>query len=210
MVNHHHQRHLKIRITFLSCSAGGFPYRGSTENKKISDVADDVGDGIRQSTAEHLAKPQNLQILRNTTVTVTMDVATIGVEALIGRRQVRVQANEEVILSAGAINSPQLLMLSGIGNAEHLRDVGIAPIVDAVGVGQNLMDHLEVYVQQACTEPLSLYKDLGLWVEQNWSSWLYNQTGLGATNHFEVYGFMRSDSSQPYPNIHFSAGSDVL
>ena len=128
----------------------------------------------------------------------------LGVEALIRGRLLRVHANEEVILSAGAINSPQLLMLSGIGDADHLREVGVTPVVDSAGVGQNLMDHLEVYVQQACTQPLSLYKDLGLWGRMKIGlRWLYNQSGLGATNHFEAGGFMRSDLSQPYPNIQF-------
>ena len=77
-------------------------------------------------------------------------------------------------------------------------------MVDSAGVGQNLMDHLEVYVQQACTQPLSLYKDLGLWGRMKIGlRWLFNQSGLGATNHFEAGGFMRSDLSQPYPNIQF-------
>ena len=189
----------------------GFAYRedlNDGEQEGFGPLPMTVGDGIRQSTARaYLAEPRkNLQILRNTTVSqVVMDRGrALGVEALIRGRLLRVNANEEVILSAGAINSPQLLMLSGIGDADHLREVGVTPVVDSAGVGQNLMDHLEVYVQQACTQPLSLYKDLGLWGRMKIGlRWLFNQSGLGATNHFEAGGFMRSDLSQPYPNIQF-------
>ena len=95
-------------------------------------------------------------------------------------------------------------MLSGVGEADQLKQLGINAIVDSPNVGKNLMDHLEVYVQQACTQPLSLYKDLGLIGRAKIGlRWLYDQSGLGATNHFEAGGFIRSSDSQPYPDIHF-------
>ncbi len=111
---------------------------------------------------------------------------------------------DEIVISAGAINSPQLLMLSGIGPAAELAPLGIDVRVDLPGVGKNLMDHLEVYVQQACTQPLSLYKDLTLSGRLRiGAQWLLTRTGLGATNHFEAGGFIRSDMQQPYPDIQF-------
>jgi choline dehydrogenase len=86
-----------------------------------------------------------------------------GVEvSLGGKRPVRVRGSE-VILAGGAFNSPQLLQLSGIGNAEHLRSVGVDPVHDLPGVGENLQDHLEVYVQHACTQPVSLNPNLQFW-----------------------------------------------
>ncbi|NCF32019.1 MAG: choline dehydrogenase [Proteobacteria bacterium] len=189
----------------------GYAYRedlNDGEQEGFGPLPMTVGDGVRQSSSRsYLARPgKNLRILRNATVTnVVMDHhRAIGVEALVKGRRITVRADQEVILSAGAINSPQLLMLSGIGNAEHLRHVGIEALIDAPGVGENLMDHLEVYVQQVCTEPLSLYKDLSYWGRMKIGMrWLYNQSGLGATNHFEAGGFMRSDPSQPYPDIQF-------
>tara|TARA_A100001015_G_scaffold151114_1_gene167577 strand:+ start:64 stop:1023 length:960 start_codon:yes stop_codon:yes gene_type:complete len=147
-----------------------------------------------------------LRILKHAQVTKVdvRDGKANAVEVKIGRRQITVDAAQEVILSAGSINSPQLLMLSGIGEPNQLSKHGIGVVVESPGVGQNLMDHLEVYVQQACTEPLSLYKDLSHWGRIKIGlRWLYNQSGLGATNHFEAGGFIRSSESQPYPDIQF-------
>ena len=108
----------------------------------------------------------------------------------------------EVILCGGAINSPQLLQLSGIGDAERLRRLGIDVVADLPGVGENLQDHLEVYIQHACTQPVSMqpylkhrYKPiLG-------AQWLLLRGGPAATNHFEGGGFIRSNSDVLYPNL---------
>ncbi len=189
----------------------GFAYRedlNDGEQEGFGPLPMTVADGVRQSAARsYLAQPRkNLRILRNALATkvVTQQGRAVGVEARVQGQRTVIQADQEVILSAGAINSPQLLMLSGIGDANHLRDVGINAVVSSPGVGQNLMDHLEVYVQQACTKPLSLYKDLSTWGRLKIGArWLYNQTGLGATNHFEAGGFMRSGPSEPYPDIQF-------
>ena len=110
----------------------------------------------------------------------------------------------EVILSGGAINSPQLLQLSGIGDAEHLRSVGVDPVHHLPGVGENLQDHLEVYVQHSCTQPVSLNPNLQFWRRPFiGAAWLFGRTGPGASNHFEGGGFARSNDDVDYPNLMF-------
>jgi choline dehydrogenase len=119
-----------------------------------------------------------------------------------GRRRHRVAAGE-VILCGGAFNSPQLLQVSGIGAAAHLEAVGVRPVHDLPGVGEHLQDHLEVYVQHACTEPVSL-NPLMKWRHRPWIGlqWLARR-GPGATNHFEAGGFIRSNDTVGYPNVMF-------
>ena len=110
----------------------------------------------------------------------------------------------EVILSGGAINSPQLLQLSGIGNAEHLKSVGVDVVHHLPGVGENLQDHLEVYVQHSCTQPVSLNPNLQFWRRPFiGAAWLFGRTGPGASNHFEAGGFARSNEDVDYPNLMF-------
>jgi choline dehydrogenase len=110
----------------------------------------------------------------------------------------------EVILCGGAFNSPQLLQLSGVGNAAELEALGIPAVLDLPGVGENLQDHLEVYVQYACKEPVSVYPAL---LKRNWPwvgfLWLFGRTGPAATNHFEAGGFIRSNGDVAYPNVQF-------
>ena len=114
------------------------------------------------------------------------------------------RAGSEVILAAGAINSPKLLMLSGIGPAGHLNDLGIEVIADRAGVGANLQDHLEVYIQMAARQPVSLYKYWSL-VGKAYvgARWLFTRTGPGASNQFESGGFVRSRAGIDYPDIQF-------
>ena len=116
-----------------------------------------------------------------------------GVEVVERGRGTRVEAGE-VILCGGAINSPQLLQLSGVGNALDLDAIGVDVVHDLPGVGENLQDHLEVYVQYACKEPVSVAPSL------QWRNrpgvglrWLFLHSGPGATNHFEGGGFVRSN-----------------
>jgi choline dehydrogenase len=127
----------------------------------------------------------------------------IGVEALFGARRERIMGGE-VILCGGAINSPQLLMLSGVGGAGHLRSRGIDVVHDSPGVGEHLQDHLEVYVQHACTRPVSMQPALEWW---RWPwiglEWLFGGRGPAATNHFEAGGFIRSNADVAYPNVMF-------
>ena len=125
-----------------------------------------------------------------------------GVEVSHRGRNRTVEA-AEVISCSGAINTPQLLQLSGIGPAEVLSDAGVTPVVDLPGVGENLQDHLEVYVQYACNEPVSLAPQLAQW-RKPWIGlqWLFRR-GPGASNHFEAGGFLRSNDDVPWPNLMF-------
>jgi choline dehydrogenase len=114
------------------------------------------------------------------------------------------KAKREVIIAASAINSPRLLQLSGIGNAEHLKQAGIAPVHHLAGVGENLQDHLEVYFQMECLKPVSLLPRLNLFSKGLIGlEWLLFKTGLGATNHFESCGFIRSRAGVEYPDIEY-------
>ncbi|MBA3287077.1 MAG: choline dehydrogenase [Acidimicrobiia bacterium] len=119
-----------------------------------------------------------------------------------GRGIERITAGE-VILCGGAFNSPQLLQVSGIGDARHLRSVGVAPVNHLPGVGEHLQDHLEVYVQHAATQPVSLNPMLK-WRYRPWIGlqWLLRR-GPGASNHFEAGGFIRSNDDVDYPNLMF-------
>ncbi len=112
----------------------------------------------------------------------------------------------EVILCGGAINSPQLLQLSGVGNAAELAALGIRVVADLPDVGEHLQDHLEVYVQHECTQPVSVQPALK-WRNRPMvgAKWLFGRRGPGATNHFEAGGFIRSNDEVAYPNlmIHF-------
>ena len=108
----------------------------------------------------------------------------------------------EVILCGGAFNTPQLLQLAGIGDAGYLRSLGISPVVDLPGVGENLQDHLEVYIQHGCPQPVSEQPSLSRWrMPLIGAQWLLTRTGPAATNHFEGGGFARSNTEVAYPNL---------
>jgi choline dehydrogenase len=128
----------------------------------------------------------------------------VGVEYVRGRGPVRRVRAGEVILCGGAINTPQTLQLSGVGSADELRALGVDVIQDVPGVGQHLQDHLEVYVQHSCTQPVSVAPGLKLWRKPFiGAQWLFFRSGLGATNHFEAGGFVRSNDEVAYPNLMF-------
>ena len=115
-----------------------------------------------------------------------------------------ITARAEVVLSAGSINSPKILMLSGIGPAKHLSEHGIPVIADRAGVGANLQDHLEIYVQFAATKPVSLAPYWSLWGKALvGAQWLLTRKGLGASNNFEACGFIRSRAGIAYPDIQY-------
>jgi len=125
----------------------------------------------------------------------------VGVEVIIkGKKQVF--RSQEVILSGGSINTPQLLQLSGIGNETDLKPIGIEMVHHLPGVGANLQDHLEVYVQYKCKQPVTQQPSLKVW-KRPWIGflWLFFRTGPGATNHFEAGGFTRSNDQVKYPNL---------
>jgi choline dehydrogenase len=132
------------------------------------------------------------------------DGRAVGVEILRGRTREVIRANREVVLAASSINSPKLLMLSGIGPAGHLAEHGIDVVADRPGVGQNLQDHLEVYFQQAASQPITLYKHWNLVSKAViGAQWLFTKTGMGASNQFESAAFIRSRAGIPYPDIQY-------
>lgn len=113
-------------------------------------------------------------------------------------------ARREVIVSNGAIASPQLLLRSGVGNADELRALGIDPVVHLPGVGENLQDHLEMYLQYECTKPVSLYPALKWWNKPAIGiEWYLRGTGTAASNHFEAGGFIRSSAEFAWPNLQY-------
>jgi choline dehydrogenase len=115
-----------------------------------------------------------------------------------------VRAEREVVCAAGAINSPQILQRSGIGPGDLLRSHGITPVAARDGVGANLQDHLEVYFQVVCLQPITLYKYLNLFSKARIGlEWLLTKSGPGATNHFETLGFIRSAAGVSYPDIQY-------
>src|SRR6185503_1704823 len=128
----------------------------------------------------------------------------VGVDYQRGGRLRRQVDAGEVVLCGGAINTPQLLQLSGVGNAEDLARLGIDVVADVPGVGENLQDHLEVYVQYASKQPVSVAP----YLQYRWRPWvgflwLFFRPGPGATNHFEGGGFARSNEDVAYPNLMF-------
>jgi choline dehydrogenase len=128
----------------------------------------------------------------------------VGVEYRRGRGAVQTVRAGEVVLCGGAINTPQLLQLSGVGNGSELRGLGVDVVADLPGVGENLQDHLEVYVQHACKQPVSIAPGMKWWNKPKiGAEWLFLRTGLGATNHFEAGGFVRSNEDVAYPNLMF-------
>jgi choline dehydrogenase len=115
-----------------------------------------------------------------------------------------VDAEREVILSAGSIMSPTILKRSGIGPAGELRQHGITVVLDRPEVGENLMDHLELYLQQECLQPVTLYPAMSLLGKARIGArWLLTRAGLGATNHFETGGHARSRAGLVYPDVQF-------
>ncbi|MFY9971144.1 MAG: choline dehydrogenase [Roseiarcus sp.] len=169
-----------------------------------------VKDGVRWSTANAYLRPA---MKRPNLAVVTRALATriafegrraLGVHYRREGRDHFVRARREVILSGGAINSPQLLKLSGVGPAAELGSFGIDVIADRPGVGENLQDHLEFYFQVASKQPITLYGHTGLFARGLVGlQWLMRGRGLGATNHFEAGGFIRSGAGVRYPDIQF-------
>jgi choline dehydrogenase len=128
----------------------------------------------------------------------------VGVEYSQDGQLRQARADREVILCGGAINSPQLLLLSGVGPADQLRALDIPVVLDLPGVGRNLQDHIEIYVQHACTQPITLYKAMNpvakLLIGMEWT---FFGRGLGASNHFEAGGFIRSRAGVEHPDLQY-------
>ena len=168
-----------------------------------------IHKGRRWSAANAYLKPalkrQNCSLVRALARKVVFkDGHAVGVEVEKGGNVEVISAREEVIISASSLNSPKILMLSGIGPAAHLAEHGIEVIADRPGVGQNLQDHLELYLQQAATQPVSLAKHWNLFSKALiGAQWMFTKTGLGASNQFESAGFIRSKAGVQYPDIQF-------
>jgi choline dehydrogenase len=169
-----------------------------------------VNGGVRASASNAYLRPAlkrpNLRV-----VTAALAEAivlegrrAVGVRYRRGAESATVRATREVIVAAGAINSPQLLKLSGIGPGAELRDHGIDVRHELGAVGENLQDHLEFYLQVASKQPITLYSSMGLIARgMIGARWLLFRSGLGATNHFETGGFIRSRAGIRYPDIQF-------
>jgi len=172
-----------------------------------------VWKGRRWSAANAYLRPalkrDNCTIMRCLAQRIIIeDGKAVGVEIRNGVETTIVRANREVIISASSINSPKLLMLSGIGPAAHLKDKGIDVVADRAGVGQNLQDHLELYIQQACTQPITLFKYWNLLGKTAiGAKWLLTKTGLGTSNQFESAALqitLQSSDPSVAPKIEFN------
>lgn len=164
-----------------------------------------INNGKRWSAARAYYHP--VKSRKNLTLKTRMLTTRLLFE---GKRVIGVEANGQqfraghVILATGAINSPQLLQLSGIGNANELGNLGIDVVADLPGVGENLQDHLEVYVQYACKRNVSMNPQLKWYRKPRIGlKWLLFKNGPASTNHFEAGGFVRSNDKVAYPNLMF-------
>jgi choline dehydrogenase len=168
-----------------------------------------IHKGARWSAAKAYLRPalqrKNCNLIRGLAQKIVFSGRrAVGVELLAGGGLKTVRAKREVILASSSINSPKLLMLSGIGPAAHLAAHGIEIVADRPGVGQNLQDHLEVYIQMAASQPVSLFKYWNVfgkaWVGLQWA---LTRGGPGASNQFESAGFIRSAAGVEYPDLQF-------
>ena len=173
-----------------------------------------IKNGVRWSTANAYLKPAlarpNLTVVTHALVhKVLLSSESDNKKATAVRYErkgsvVDVQANKEIILSAGSIGSPHLLQLSGIGDEETLEKAGIECLHNLPGVGENLQDHLEFYFQFKCKQPITLNGKIGLFSKfLIGSRWLFTKKGLGATNHFESCGFIRSKAGVEWPDLQY-------
>ncbi len=190
----------------------GFELTGDYNGEKqegFGPMDQTVWKGRRWSAANAYLRPAlkrpNLSLVRCLARRVVIEEGrATGVEISRGGRIETVRARREVIVAASAINSPKLLMLSGVGPAAHLAEHGVAVVADRPGVGRNLQDHLELYIQQACLQPITLYKHWNLFSKALiGAEWLFFKTGLGASNQFESAAFVRSAPGVEYPDIQY-------
>jgi choline dehydrogenase len=183
-------------------------YNGSKQ-EGFGPMEQTVWQGRRWSAANAYLKPalkrQNVSLIRCFARKIVIENGrAVGVEIDRGGKIEVVKANREVIISASSFNSPKLLMLSGIGPAQHLQDMGIEVKVDRPGVGANLQDHMEFYFQQISTKPVSLYSWLPwFWQGVAGAQWLFLKQGLGISNQFEACAFLRSAPGVKQPDMQF-------
>jgi choline dehydrogenase len=183
-------------------------YNGSKQ-EGFGPMEQTIRGGRRWSAASAYLKPalgrKNVSLVKGFARRVIIEnQRAIGVEIEAHKQIQVVKARREVIVAASSINSPKILMLSGIGPAEHLRENGIAVVADRPGVGRNLQDHMELYIQQESTKPITLNSVLNPFSKALiGAQWLFFKSGLGATNHFEAAAFVRSRAGVDYPDIQY-------
>ena len=189
----------------------GYPYSqdmNGFQQEGFARMDRSTWNGRRVNTAEAYLKPvrgrTNLRVKTGSFASrLLFDKSRIiGVAYVSSGRETEARVEREVVVCAGAIDSPKLLMLSGIGDADALKSVGVEAKHHLPGVGRNLQDHAEFYVQHECKKPITLYSakkplnKLRIGIE-----WALFRTGLGATNHFEAGSFIRSSPGIRYPDI---------
>lgn len=183
-------------------------YNGSKQ-EGFGPMEQTIHNGRRWSTANAYLRPalqrKNVNLINGFARRVVIEnQRAVGVEITRRGKVEIIRARREVIIAASSINSPKLLMLSGIGPAAHLKEHGINVIADRPGVGQNLQDHMEVYIQQESLKPITLNSKLGLFSKGLiGAQWLFFKSGHGATNHFESAAFVRSKPGVDYPDIQY-------
>ncbi|ASP36059.1 choline dehydrogenase [Labrenzia sp. VG12] len=184
-------------------------YNGERQ-EGFGDMEMTVHRGRRWSAANAYLKPAlkrgNLTLIKGALARkiLIMDKRATGVEFETGGEIREARAAREVVLAASSINSPKILMNSGIGPAADLSALGIDVVADRPGVGANLQDHLELYLQQACSQPITLYKHWNLISKALiGAQWLFFKQGLGASNQFESAAFIRSRAGVKYPDIQY-------
>ena len=183
-------------------------YNGSKQ-EGFGAMEQTIRGGRRWSTANAYLRPalkrKNVSLVKGFARRVIIEnQRATGVEIEV-RKQIQViKARREVIVAASSINSPKILMLSGIGPGAHLQENGIQVVADRPGVGRNLQDHLELYIQQESTRPITLNSVLNPFSKALiGAQWLFFKSGLGATNHFEASAFVRSRAGIDYPDIQY-------
>jgi len=202
-----------VKAFIAAGQEAGYPYTSDLngyQQEGFGPMDRTTGNGIRHSTSVAYLQPvidrENLTVITGATTDVLLldGKRVTGVRFRRNRIRRSAHANREVLLCGGPINTPKLLMLSGIGPPDHIKSMGIAPLHALPGVGQNLQDHLEVYLQMACTQPVSLFSHYNLIGKAIvGAEWLFRRTGLGASNSFEAGGFIRSRAGVEYPDIQY-------
>ncbi|HQR26319.1 MAG TPA: choline dehydrogenase [Nocardioides sp.] len=198
---------------FEAAQQAGYPLTDDVNGYRQEGFAPfdrNISQGRRLSAARAYLHPvmdrPNLRVetLAHVTAVNFQGSRAVGVDYLRGGRLPRSVRAGEVVLCGGAINTPQLLQLSGVGNPAHLEPLGVRMVHELPGVGENLQDHLEVYIQYASTQPVSIAPGLK-WRKRPriGYDWLVHRSGLGATNHFEGGGFCRSNDEVGWPNLMF-------
>ena len=190
----------------------GYPvtrdYNG-TQQEGFGPFEATIWQGRRWSAASAYLKPAlkggNVQMCYGFARRVVIeDGRAVGVEVARGGRVEVIRAAREVIVAASSINTPKLLMLSGIGAAGQLAEHGISVVADRPGVGANLQDHPELYLQFAASQPITLYKYWNIWGKALLGAqWLLTKKGLGASNQFEACAFIRSKAGVEYPDLQY-------